>query len=245
MIELKKVSKSFGDKKVLKSLSLTIPIGQRCFILGKSGTGKSVLLKNIVGLMRPDEGEVLVDGLAVTSMSEKELTEIRKRCGMVFQFPALIDSLDAYENVSFGLRSHGLCKDEDEIRERVLKNLEIVGLSATVFPKFPSEMSYGMQKRVSIARTLAVGPEYVLFDEPTTGMDPIVTSYLNDLILDISKRLSVTCVVVSHDLKSAFKVGERFVLLDQGSAVFDGSKAELQASEVRLARDFLKEGGMA
>ncbi|MEK7691137.1 MAG: ATP-binding cassette domain-containing protein, partial [Bdellovibrionota bacterium] len=208
-IQFRSVTKSFGTKTILRNVSFEVRKGEIYFILGKSGMGKSVTLKHIVGVMKPDQGEVWVDSQPVHSMDEIALAAIRRKCGMVFQHPALLDSLSVYENVAFGLRtsqysdSIGRALAESEIRSKVVETLALVNLGPELLDRYPAEISYGMQKRVSLARTLAPGPSYLLFDEPTTGLDPITTNAVNDLIFTLSRKLSVTSVVVSHDMQCA------------------------------------------
>jgi phospholipid/cholesterol/gamma-HCH transport system ATP-binding protein len=241
MIAFKNLVKRFGSRTVLNGISLDIKEGEIVFVLGTSGTGKSVLLKNIVGLMRPDEGEIWIDGQEVSRISEEDYFPIRKKCGMVFQHPALFDSLTVFENVAFGLRRHeGL--EGEELNTRVRRSLELVGLAAGgVEAKLPVEISYGMQKRVSLARTVAVQPRILLFDEPTTGLDPITTTAVNRLILDLSRTLKTTSVVVSHDMNCAFEIADRIVVLDKGSIVEQGTPSELKRSQQPLVKDFLSE----
>jgi phospholipid/cholesterol/gamma-HCH transport system ATP-binding protein len=238
MIILDKISKSFGSRKVLDDVSLTIREGESVFILGKSGVGKSVLLKHIVGLVSPDSGTVEVADRKVNPSNANELALIRQTCGLVFQFPALLDSVTVFENVCFGLRARDLTLSETEIEQRVKEKVKLVGLSEKVLTKYPGVLSFGAQKRVSIARTLAVAPRYLLFDEPTTGMDPIATTGLNQLIRKLTSELKVTTVVVSHDVKSALKIGSRIILLEEGKIVFDGTPEEFRTSKVKLAMEF-------
>ena len=232
-IQFISVSKSFGKKSVLKEVSFEVKKGEILFILGKSGVGKSVTLKHIVGLLKPDSGHVLVNGLDISTLDEDTLYDIRRRCGMVFQQPALLDSMNIFENTAFGLKN--------KKRETVIEKLKLVHLGEEILDKFPSEISYGMQKRVSLARTLAPGPEYLLFDEPTTGLDPITTNAINDLIIDLSKKLQVTSIVVSHDMLSATQVADRILVLDQGKIIFLGTPKEIYHSKSELIVDFLKD----
>lgn len=224
---------------MLSGLSLKIHEGEIVFILGTSGTGKSVLLKNLVGLLTPDEGEIWIDGVEVARFSEEEYLPIRKKCGMVFQHPALFDSLTIYENVAFGLRRHYQL-DEDSIREKVDKALRLVHLHG-IESKRPAQISYGMQKRVSLARTVALEPRILLFDEPTTGLDPVTTTAVNQLIQDLSRELKTTSIVVSHDMNCALTIADRIVVLDKGQIVEQGSPAELKRSTHPLVKDFLAE----
>lgn len=240
MIRFDNVIKRFGERTVLKGISFEIQEGEILFVLGTSGTGKSVLLKNIVGLLRPDDGKIWIDGEEVSRLSEDQYLPIRKKCGMVFQHPALFDSLNIYENVAFGLRRHQRGISENEVAKRVKKCLALVNL-ADVEKKMPAEISYGMQKRVSLARTVAVGPRILLFDEPTTGLDPVTTSAVNKLIQDLSRELKTTSVVVSHDMRCALEIADRIIVLDQGKILEMGTPKELMHSEIPLVKDFLSE----
>jgi phospholipid/cholesterol/gamma-HCH transport system ATP-binding protein len=186
MVSFRNIVKSFGTRTILKGISFDVAEGEILFILGTSGTGKSVLLKNIVGLLRPDEGEIWIDGQEVSRIPEDDYLPVRKKCGMVFQHPALFDSMTVYDNVAFGVRRHERLT-EVEIGERVTRCLHLVNLT-DVEQKMPNQISYGMQKRVSLARTVAVGPKILLFDEPTTGLDPVTTSAVNLLIKDLSRH---------------------------------------------------------
>ncbi|MDZ4662841.1 MAG: ABC transporter ATP-binding protein [Pseudomonadota bacterium] len=239
MIKFKNLTKKFGARTILKDLSFDIAEGEIIFILGTSGTGKSVLLKNIVGLLRPDGGEIWIDGQEVSKLTEEEYFSVRKKCGMVFQHAALFDSRTIFENVAFGLRKH-YRMSEEHLRERVLKCLSLVHLE-DVEAKFPRNLSYGMQKRVSLARTIAIEPKILLFDEPTTGLDPITTKSINQLIFDLSRTLKTTSVVVSHDMNCALDIADRIIVLSEGNIIEMGTPSELKKSQVPLVRDFLKE----
>lgn len=239
MIEYKNLIKKFGDRTILKGISLKINEGEILFILGTSGTGKSVLLKNTVGLMKPDSGEIWIDNQEVSKFSELQFFDIRKKCGMVFQQPALFDSLTIFENVAFGLRKH-FQYSEEIIAEKVNKALSLVNLSG-VENKKPSEISYGMQKRASLARTIAIEPQILLFDEPTTGLDPVTTNAVNSLIYNLSKTLKTTSIVVSHDMVCAMAIADRIVVLDQGQIVDQGTPKELLESKNELVKEFLSE----
>ncbi|WP_373998553.1 ABC transporter ATP-binding protein [Bdellovibrio bacteriovorus] len=239
MIEFKNLVKRFGTRTVLNGLSLKIREGEIIFILGTSGTGKSVLLKNLVGLLTPDEGEIWIDDEEVSKFSEEQYLPIRKKCGMVFQHPALFDSLTIFENVAFGLRRH-YNFDEATIKEKVTKALRLVNLQG-IEQKTPAQISYGMQKRVSLARTVALEPRILLFDEPTTGLDPVTTTAVNQLILDLSRTLKTTSLVVSHDMNCALSIADRIVVLDKGQIVAQGTPEELKKSEIPLVKDFLSE----
>ncbi len=240
MISFKEVRKSFGDREVLKGISFEVPQGQILFILGTSGTGKSVLLKNIVGLLQPTSGEIWIDGEDVSRYEEERMFPIRKKCGMVFQHPALFDSLTVYENVAFGLRKHYPEFKETEVRKRVQECLALVHLHG-VEKKLPQEISYGMQKRVSLARTVAVSPRILLFDEPTTGLDPVTTNAINHLIQELSRKLKTTSMVVSHDMKCALDIADHILMLDKGEIVDQGSPDHMKKSKHPLVKDFLRE----
>lgn len=246
-IRFENVTKSFGPKTILKNVSFEVAVGEILFILGKSGMGKSVTLKHIVGVLKPDSGKVFVDGQDVTALSDNELSNVRRKCGMVFQHPALLDSLSVYNNVAFGLRNPQYTRSlprpptEADIRQLVLEKLTLVNLSADVLDRMPPEISYGMQKRVSLARTLSPAPSYLLFDEPTTGLDPITTNAVNDLIFELSRKLKVTSVVVSHDMACALKIADRILVLDQGGILALQTVAEIKRSKEPLVRDFMSE----
>jgi phospholipid/cholesterol/gamma-HCH transport system ATP-binding protein len=235
-IEFRHISKSFGTKKVLRDLSFTVKKGEILFILGRSGMGKSVTLKLLVGLLQPDTGEIWIENENLMTASAAQTQMLRRKCGMVFQHPALLDSLSVYDNIAFGLRG----RPTDEIRKIVLEKLALVQLGPEILNRLPSQISYGMQKRVSLARTLAPNPQYLLFDEPTTGLDPITTNAINNLILELSRKLSVTCMVVSHDMNCAIKIADSVLVLDQGKILVHTSVAELKTSEEPMIKAFLE-----
>lgn len=239
MIEFKNLVKRFGTRTILNGLSLKIREGEIIFILGTSGTGKSVLLKNLVGLLTPDEGEIWIGKEEVSKFTEDQYLPIRKKCGMVFQHPALFDSLTVFENVAYGLRRH-YSFDEKTIQQKVEKSLKLVHLKG-IENRRPGQISYGMQKRVSLARTVALEPRILLFDEPTTGLDPVTTTAVNQLIFDLSRELKTTSLVVSHDMNCALSIADRIVVLDKGNIVALGTPSELMASNHPLVRDFLAE----
>lgn len=241
MIEFRDVRKAFGAKRVLDGVSFSIAPGEIVFFIGRSGTGKSVLLKHIVGLLDPDGGSVSVDGDEVSTLSEEDRLRVRRRCGMVFQFPALLDSLTVEDNLTFGLRALKLCASRDEESKRVREALGLVKLGSEWLPRYPAELSFGVQKRVSIARAVALKPKHLLFDEPTTGLDPVATNAVNRLIADLSREIDVTAVVVSHDMHCALAVADRILLLDGGKVAVDGSPTALLKSEHPVARAFLQE----
>lgn len=246
MIQFKNLTKKFGTRTILDGISFEVQKGEILFILGTSGTGKSVLLKNLVGLMRPDGGEIWIDGEETGSWSELQMQNIRKKVGMVFQQPALFDSLTIFENVAFGLRKHfGL--EGEELQMRVTSALLKVHLTG-IESKMPAAISYGMQKRASLARTLALNPEVLLFDEPTTGLDPITTRAVNLLIKELSTELKTTSLVVSHDMACAFEIADRIIVLDKGKIIEQGTPKDLLNSQQPLVKDFLaemKEGASA
>ncbi len=240
MIEFRDVTKKFEDRQVLKGISFKADQGEIIFLLGTSGTGKSVLLKNIVGLLRPTTGDIYVDDVEVSRLTEEEYFPVRKKCGMVFQQPALFDSLSVFENVAYGLRKHYPEKSEAEVEKKVAECLELVNLPGSEMKRIP-ELSYGMQKRVSLARTIALDPKILLFDEPTTGLDPITTSAVNRLISDLSRKLNTTSLVVSHDMRCALDIADRILVLDQGFIVEQGTPERLKKSQHPLVKDFLSE----
>ncbi|HOF06076.1 MAG TPA: ABC transporter ATP-binding protein [Syntrophales bacterium] len=237
MIELIDLHKSFGKNQVLAGLNLTIEDGMTTVIIGRSGGGKSVLLKHIIGLMKPDRGRVLVDGVDITRLNDRELNEIRKKFGMLFQEAALFDSMTVGENVAFPLREHARLK-ETEIRGIVTDRLRAVGLPG-VEEKMPAELSGGMRKRVGLARAIALHPRIVLFDEPTTGLDPVMTEAVNQLIVATQKNFQLTCVVISHDLQSIFRIGHKIAMLYEGVIIAHGTPEEIQASRDPVIRQFL------
>ncbi|MFN8791776.1 MAG: ABC transporter ATP-binding protein [Bdellovibrionales bacterium] len=234
------LSKSFAERAVLKSIDFSIPEGQIAFFLGQSGTGKSVLLKILVGLLQADSGSVFVQETNVTNFSETQWRQVRKQCGLVFQQPALFDSLSVFENLAFGPRRL-MTLSEAQISERATRVLKSVHLDPDVLIKRPGQLSFGMQKRVSLARTLILEPKILLFDEPTTGLDPVTTTAINRLILEISREYGTTSVVVSHDMKCAMEIADRILFLDQGRIVFDGPSSQVKRAEHPLVQGFFEE----
>lgn len=237
-IRLVDLQKAFGSLVVFNGVSVTVHERECVVILGPSGTGKSVLLKHIVGLLRPDAGEVWFRDQRVDQLNEQELEPIRRRFGVLFQGGALFDSMTVYENVAFPLREHGNFR-EREIRERVAMKLAMVGLDGSQ-SKMPSELSGGMRKRVALARAIALDPEVVLYDEPTTGLDPIRADVINELILKLNDELHVTSVVVTHDMTSAFKVADRLVMLNNGKVIAEGKAADFRQSKNDEVRRFVE-----
>lgn len=238
MIDVIDLHRSFGAHKVLTGINLPIEEGSTCVILGGSGSGKTVLMKHMIGLLKPDSGQVLVDGEDIVPYGAEDLERVRRKFGMVFQGAALFDSMTVYENVSFPLREHSKMPDE-QIREIVRTKLGIVGLKG-VEGKFPSDLSGGMRKRVGLARAIVLDPKIVLYDEPTTGLDPITTDYVDEMILAAKKELGVTSVVISHDIASAFKVADKIAFLSGGVIVEQGPPAQLRASEHPAVKVFLQ-----
>ncbi|RMD94545.1 MAG: ATP-binding cassette domain-containing protein [Calditrichaeota bacterium] len=237
MIQIINVKKSFDSHEVLQGINLTIEEGKTTAIIGGSGCGKSVLLKHIIGLLKPDEGRILVRGIDISKLSKKELGEIRKRMGMVFQSAALFDSLTIAENISMGLRRHSNLP-EREIEARVHESLSLVGLKG-VEEKYPSELSGGMKKRAAIARAIATRPELLLYDEPTTGLDPPRADAINQLIIELNQKLKITSIVVTHDMHSVFRIADKVAMLE-GTIRFYGTPEELLECTEPTVRTFLQ-----
>lgn len=238
MIQLQHVHKAFGDKVVLDDFSLEVPEGETMVIIGYSGTGKSVAIKHIVGLLEPDEGTVFVDGLEVPRLSRRALYELRERIGYVFQFAALFDSLDIGENVAMGIRKQGKY-DEATIQQRVSEALDLVDLPG-IEHRYPAELSGGMRKRVGIARAIALRPKYLLYDEPTTGLDPVTSAVIDELMIRMREKLGVTSIVITHDMKSAYRVGTRIAMLYEGKVRQCGSVDDIQHSHDPIVRQFIE-----
>ena len=237
MITFRDVHKGFGPKQVLRGVTLDIPDGQTTVLLGYSGTGKSVALKLIAGLLRPDEGAVEVDGIVVKDQDPKGLVEVRAHIGYVFQFAALFDSMTVAENIRLGLVRRRI--GEDEQVERVRESLRLVDLSGTE-ARYPAELSGGMRKRVGIARAIALKPRYILYDEPTTGLDPVTSAVIDRLMARTARELGVTSVVVTHDMRSAYTVGDRIAMLYEGRIRQVGTVAEIQATDDPVVRQFIE-----
>ena len=237
MIEFHDLHKAFDEKQVLQGFSLKIRDAETVVIIGYSGSGKSVALKHIVGLLHPDVGDVIVDGQAVSTLDRDGLTLLRQGVGYVFQFAALFDSMTVADNLALGLRRRGL--DEAEIEERVQEALALVDLSGTG-ERMPAELSGGMRKRVGIARAIALRPRYILYDEPTTGLDPVTSAVIDRLMVRTREHLGVTGVVVTHDMRSAYTVGDRIAMLYEGRVRQVGSVAEIQQTEDPVVRQFIE-----
>jgi len=237
VIEFQDLQKAFDGKPVLEGLSLTVRDAETVVIIGYSGTGKSVALKHIVGLLHPDAGDVIVDGQAVSTLDRDGLTELRRGIGYVFQFAALFDSLTVADNVALGLKRRGL--DGEAIEERVLEALALVDLSGSG-DRMPAELSGGMRKRVGIARAIALRPRYILYDEPTTGLDPVTSAVIDRLMVRTREHLGVTGVVVTHDMRSAYTIGDRIAMLFEGRIRQVGSVAEIQRTEDPVVRQFIE-----
>ena len=238
LIELKDLHKRFGRLVVLDGMNLRIAAGESVVVIGASGSGKSVMLKHIVGLLRPDKGEVWFDGQRIDTLPEKTLMTVRERFGFLFQMGALFDSMTVEDNVGFPLVEHTKLTPE-EIRARVQHKLTMVGLPA-VGKKMPAELSGGQRKRVALARAIALEPDVILYDEPTTGLDPIRSDVINELILKLKREMKVTSITVTHDMQSAFKVGDRIVMLHEGKIIFDGSPQEVQSCADPIVQRFVQ-----
>ena len=237
MIQFENLHKAFGGHAVLAGLTLEVRDGETMVIIGYSGTGKSVALKHIVGLLRPDAGDVLVDGRAVSTLDREALNALRRDIGFVFQFAALFDSMSVADNVALGLRRRGL--SEDEIAERIREALALVDLTGAE-PRMPAELSGGMRKRVGIARAIALRPRYLLYDEPTTGLDPVTSAVMDQLMVRTREHLGVTGIVVTHDMRSAYTVGDRIAMLYEGRIRQVGRVAEIQQTGDPVVRQFIE-----
>ena len=237
VIEFRQVQKSFNHTPVLAGMDLAIRPAETVTVIGGSGIGKSVTLKLIVGLLKPESGQVLIEGEDIVPLTEDQLIRVRKKIGMVFQGSALFDSLSVGENIAYPLREH-TSMSEKEILDRIRETLHLVGLEG-VEDKDPADLSGGMRKRVALARAIALAPRIILYDEPTTGLDPTNTEKINELIVDMDEKLGVTSVVVTHDMRSAFKVSDRIALLYQGKIAIVGTPREIEASDLPLVRQFI------
>jgi phospholipid/cholesterol/gamma-HCH transport system ATP-binding protein len=233
------IHKSFGDREVLKGVSLDIPRGHILVILGGSGMGKSVLMKHMIGLLQPDSGQVIVDGQDISRMKALELKTVRAKFGMVFQNGALFDSMTNFDNVAFPLREHRKSLKKSELEGRVRELFSLLSLDVNaVGPRFPSEISGGQRKRVALARAVALEPQIVLYDEPTTGLDPITTNQVDEMILEAKQKLNVTSIVISHDIASAFHIADHIAFVYEGQIVANGLRDEMLACEHPFVRQF-------
>ncbi|HUW22967.1 MAG TPA: ABC transporter ATP-binding protein [bacterium] len=237
MIRINNIHKSFLGNRVLRGVNLEIKEGETITIIGGSGCGKSVLLKHIVGLMKPEVGEIEIDGQEITRLGMEELAEVQKKFGMLFQGAALFDSLTVGENISFGLRML-TDLDEKEIKRRVSEKLPLVGMEG-IEQLMPAELSGGMKKRVALARAIAMNPKYILYDEPSTGLDPIMADVINNLILNLQEKLNITSIVVTHDMVTAYKVSDRIAMLYQGRIEEIGTPEEIKETKNPVVRQFI------
>ncbi len=239
VIEFIDVHKYFGEKKVLRGLTFTIKEGNVCVIMGPSGTGKSTVIKLMVGLLKPTSGDVIVEGVEIAQTDEKELLSIRKKIGFAFQFGALFDSMTIYENISFPLREHSDL-NEEEIKEEVIKSLLLVGLVPDeVMKSFPHQLSGGMQKRAAIARTIILKPDIILYDEPTSGLDPIASDLISRLIVKLQKELGTTSVVISHDINESFKIADQMIMLYDGKVLANQKPDFFKTTDNPIIRQFI------
>lgn len=240
-IEIINLCKSFNSHKVLDNLNLNIKSGETTVIIGRSGCGKSVLLKHIIGLMKPDSGQVLIEGRDVSRMDEKELSALRLKFGMLFQGAALFDSLNIYENVGFNLIEH-TDTGPKEIAKAVKESLALVGLKS-IEDKKPAELSGGMRKRVGLARAICMRPKIMLYDEPTTGVDPIMGDAINDLIVELHNKLKITAIAVTHDMTSAYKIADRIAMMYGGKIIINGTPEEIKGTKDPIVRQFITGAG--
>jgi phospholipid/cholesterol/gamma-HCH transport system ATP-binding protein len=239
MIRVHDLWKAFGEKEVLRGVTLDIPEGTTFVVLGASGSGKTVLLKHVIGLLKPDQGTVHVDGVEISSLSGRALTAARQVFGMVFQGAALFDSMTVFENVAFPLKEKERRIAADDLRARVVESLRVVDLGEDVLESWPSQLSGGMRKRVALARALVANPKVVLYDEPTTGLDPITTDSVDSMINQAKERRRVTSMVISHDIASAFRVADRLAVLYDGRIAAQGTPEEVRRSDNLYVQRFL------
>jgi phospholipid/cholesterol/gamma-HCH transport system ATP-binding protein len=240
MIELRNVHKRFGKQVVLDGVDFNVREGETVALLGPSGTGKSVLLKHVIGLIRPDSGTIVVDDREVGKLSRKDLAQMRSHIGYVFQNGALFDSMNVFENVRLGITDEDKFRDESYCRARVLECLKLVNLAPETMAKFPAELSGGMRKRVGIARAIAGQPKYLLYDEPTSGLDPVNADVIDSLVKRLDNELGVTSVMVTHDVRGAFRVADRLALLTAGKIVQQGTQEEFLSSQNPKVQEFLE-----
>ncbi|MHB1168503.1 MAG: ABC transporter ATP-binding protein [Longimicrobiales bacterium] len=240
MIEFRNLHKSFGDLKVLDGVDLVVPEGETLALLGPSGTGKSVLIKHAIGLLEPDEGDVLVDGISIANATPKQLRKVRRQLGYVFQNAALFDSLSVAENLRLAQEDETRSRDPEDCRSEATELLRRVNLDASVLDKYPAELSGGMRKRVGVARAIASRPKYLLWDEPTTGLDPVNADNIDDLIMELNRTLNVTSIVVTHDLDTAFEVGDRIALLYEGKIRANAPPDEIMKNTDPIVSRFVR-----
>lgn len=240
MIQINDIYKKFGNKTVLDGVSLTVSRGETVAVIGPSGCGKSTLLRLIIGFSKPDRGKIRINDLHLSNASPDQMVEIRKKIGMVFQSSALFSSLSVFDNVAFGLREQKNLS-EVSISQRVFEKLELVGLSAAA-RLMPEELSGGMQKRVSLARALATNPEILLYDEPTTGLDPIMSTSIENLIRDLDQKFQITAIVVTHQLSTVYRVADRILMLHQGKIIQAGSPSDTRGSQNPIISEFVRGG---
>lgn len=238
MIKIIDLKKAFGKKQVLSGVDLDIDSGKITVIIGRSGEGKSVLLKHIIGLLKPDSGKIFIDGQELTSMRERDFNEVRKRFGMLFQGAALFDSMTVAQNVGFPLKEHTDMNEEDILKvvKEKLKRVGLVGVENVM----PADLSGGMKKRVGLARAIVMDPEIVLFDEPTTGLDPIMSDSIADLVLDTQKALKTTYILITHDIPFTYKIADKIAMLHEGRIIEQGSVDEMKANQNPILRQFLE-----
>lgn len=237
LIEFKGIAKAFGSNHVLRGVDLTVNPGEVFFIIGQSGAGKSVLVKHLVGLIRPDEGRIFLDGVDITDYSERQLYDVRKRCAMVFQNSTLFDSMTLLDNVALPFRKHRNV-DTKEARRLAMEKLKLVGM-AEFHDRYPADFGDGMRKKVAIARALTLDPEYVIFDEPTTGIDPISAAMVDKLIRHLADHHGVTSIVISHDLRSIFGIADRIAMLYKGVFILDGTREDFKKSPDPIVQQFI------
>lgn len=239
MIEVRGLRKSFAGREILKGMDIVVPRGTVTVVLGGSGMGKSVLMKHLIGLLQPDQGQVIIDGTDISRLSPLKMKSIRSKFGMVFQHAALFDSMTNFDNIAFPIREHRKKVPPAELEQQVHRLMRLFSLNpAHIGPRFPSEISGGQRKRVSLARAVALDPAIVLYDEPTTGLDPITTDQVDEMILHAKRELNVTSLVISHDIASAFKIADQLLFVYEGEIVSRGSKEDLLASSHPFVKEF-------
>ncbi len=238
LIRIEGLYKSFGRKRVLDGVDLEVTKGESMVVIGGSGTGKSVLIKHVIGLLKPDAGRIVVAGQDMSTMDMREINTLRKKMGMLFQNAALFDSLPVWENVGFALKQHTKLSSK-EIKKIAVDKLKMVGLNDDVSGIMPADLSGGMRKRVGLARAIAIDPEIILYDEPTTGLDPIMADVINDLIIALQKKLNVTSISITHDMTSAYKIADRIAMLYQGKIIEVGTPDEIRNSDNEIVRQFV------